>query len=43
MAHQAKTSKESEEENEACGGGGKAQNLLERGLDRLLAGGAAHN
>ena len=43
MAHHDKTSKESEEENEACGGGGRAQNRLERGPDRLLVGGAAHN
>ena len=43
MAHQDKTSKESEEENEACGGGGRAHNRLERGLDRLVAGSAAHS
>ena len=31
MAHQAKASKKSEEENEACGDGGRAQNRLEGG------------
>ena len=41
MAHQDKNSKESEEENEACGGGRKTQNRLEGGPDRLLVGGAA--
>ena len=43
MAHQDKTSKDSEEENEASEGGGKAQNRLERGPNWLLASDAAHS